>query len=201
MDNEYESSVAGVESDGQSSRATAGGGEDLRRFSMDPGLGSVRESQEDVLPSSHFYPSESLGAAVRRRADREAQEEGDRPNVDTPRTVPASLVPGSTSGTSLPPALTSTSSSLWRQSPRVESVSQRAAANLEQQGQNQASAAPRWPDLAESFAAPETTNTPRRSRIRDPEQAHRDNDDERQDDGGDGDTSRERGIWPKFLRF
>lgn len=184
-DGDNGSSLTGTgESDGQSSRATAGGGEDLARLSLDPGLERVQEGQEDLFPSSDFYPSESLGAAVRRRAEREAQETGDERNINTPRSHPISLVPGA---------------SHWRQSPRVESASQRANANLGQGGSSY-----QRPDLRDSFSPPEaSTSSPRRTRLPDPEEARTEaTEPDDQEGGEDGDSSRDRsGIWPSFLRF
>lgn len=90
------------ESDAQSSRATAGGAQDDQRWDMGPGLplDSVQESQEDQgNVTGHYYPSDSLGTAMQRRAAQELGE-GQR-------------------------------QSSWRPSPRVESLSQRAAANME----------------------------------------------------------------------
>ena len=180
------SSTGGAESDGHSSIATAGGGEDLRRFSMDPGLGSLQETPEESVQASTYYPSQSLGAAVRRRAEREAQE------GDTPRSIPTSLLPGSSS---------TPSSSQWRQSPRVETVSQRAAAaNLTDEPG--AMSSDRWDELRQSIASPpqQGTSSPRRTRLPDPEAARRQGS-AADDADEDRDSSRDRGIWPKFLRF
>lgn len=132
-----------LDSDGRSSRATAGDGEDLPRVSFDPGLEDVQEGSTEgaLLPSGNYYPSESLGAAVRRQAERDQQDDA----VIYPEMTMPSVAPLS-----------------WRQSPRVESLSQRANANLMQQ---------RPSSLYDSFTqmhgagSPPPRPPPRRSRL------------------------------------
>lgn len=218
-----------TESEGQSSRATAGGYDDGRRASMDPTtLGSVLEGQEgpagaDIPPEQTYYPSESLGAAVRRQMERETLEDGDQaysaagsapttsvPSSATARAVPSSLMAGNR-GNPAPamPSLSSADSSQWRQSPRVESASHRAAqaaAQLDRRtrsgatsppGPSSTATPPRWQDLRETLGSASPSSTPRRSRIREAEEGmslH-------QDEENDEEEEQRRAIWPKFLRF
>ncbi|UZJ52523.1 hypothetical protein CBS101457_001843 [Exobasidium rhododendri] len=204
-------SGGGVESEGRSSRATAGG-EDQRRFTLDPGLMSVQEGPETVLLSSSYYPSESLGAAVRRRAEREAQEQAGQEPKDT------SFEPGYTSETTPLPAFLNSSSTLsaqWRQSPRVQSAAERATATLKEEEERQQQmhdsgsgsriglsrqTEPRaaFEPLPPTIAA---ASSPRRSRLLDPEEARQAGDAGQGQEEGEGGGGGDRGIWPRFLRF
>lgn len=210
--------------DGRSSMATAGGmADEGHRFSREPGaLARVQEDEDTTgydlgelneggVPSTSYYPSESLGAAVRRRAEQEARQEAQQHESDqastspqqqvssiasTPRAIPLSLRPGGGNATE---------SSQWRQSPRVDAVSQRAARNaasLERQhhrsqsgsGSTMAATSPRQ----EQEVIPEDGEQEGEAHLQ--QQQHQQ---QQQGEAGEdeNDESNRRTAWPKFLRF
>ncbi|PWN32138.1 uncharacterized protein FA14DRAFT_182052 [Meira miltonrushii] len=196
--------------DGRSSMATAGEVADegyrsnrergpLARVQEDEDASGydLGEGNEGVLPTTSYYPSESLGAAVRRRAEQEARQEaqqhgsgesdqtGTSPQQQlssistTPRAIPLSLRPGGN------PA----ESSQWRQSPRVDAVSQRAARNaasLERQHQR-----------SQSGSGSTAAATSPRQEAGDGQRAQQEGE-VGEDETDEGNS---RTTWPKFLRF
>lgn len=196
--------------DGRSSMATAGGMDDGYRSNREPGpLARVQEDEdatgydlgegnEGVLPATAYYPSESLGAAVRRRAEQEARQEaqqhgsgesdqtGTSPQQQlssistTPRAIPLSLRPGGN------PA----ESSQWRQSPRVDAVSQRAARN--------AASMERQHQRSQSGSGSTAAATSPRQEAGEGQAAQ-----EQEGEAGEDETAEgnRRTTWPKFLRF